>query len=110
MPLQKPGSLSGPQEHILGYQYEQWQRPPSRQKEPNQALGLDDARPKTRGGNQSGSFGGTTMLAQQLYGGQLLGNAGGYPHAHVSGRDGGGGRERKRNIQQFIPQSSSGQG
>jgi hypothetical protein len=36
----------------LNMQFEQWQRPPSRQKEPNQAIGLDlddPARPKTRG-------------------------------------------------------------
>ena len=51
-----------PPQILLGYQYEQWQRPPSRQKEPNQALGLDDARPKTRGNNQCRSLGGTTII------------------------------------------------
>ena len=94
----------GPAANVLGYQYEQWQRPPSRQKEPNQALGLDDARPKTRGGNQTGSFGQTTMLGHQFYGNST------YSHSHVSGRGEGAPRERKRNIQQFIPHSNSGQG
>lgn len=45
------------------------------------------------------------MLSHQFYGNP------GYSHTHVSGRgEGGGPRERKRNIQQYIPHNNSGQG
>lgn len=45
------------------------------------------------------------MLGHQFYANSS------YAHSHVSGRgEAGGPRERKRNIQQFIPHSSSGQG
>ena len=45
------------------------------------------------------------MLGHQFYGNSN------YSHSHVSGRgEGGAPRERKRNIQQFIPHSNSGQG
>lgn len=43
-----------------GIRNDQLQRPPSRQKEPNQALGLEDPRPKTRGGGSG--------VGGQLYG------------------------------------------
>ena len=68
----------------LGYQFEQWQRPPSRQKEPNQAIGFDDEWTKnSRGNNSIGYHFGNQIGAQ-----------------HISGR------ERKRNIQQYIPQQN----
>lgn len=86
MPLNADGTAIAA---TLGYQFEQWQRPPSRQKEPNQALGLDDARPKTRGGGGN-SLGGPPAHINTQY--------------HMSGR----GDNRKRNIQKFIPGSQNG--
>jgi len=48
----------------VGHQFEQWQRPPSRQKEPNQALGLDDSVPQKRGQRDNNSMGGQFFAGQ----------------------------------------------
>ena len=64
-----------------------------------------DARPKTRGGGGN-SLGNTMAISThhntQYYGQQNGFNSGLASHTHMSGRD------RKRNIQQFIPQSKNG--
>lgn len=77
----------------LGYQFEQWQRPPSRQKEPNLALGLDDTRPKTRGRNNASSN------VMNVYGAPER-------QGMMIERQNAPKYDRQRNLQQYIPQKT----
>lgn len=73
----------------VGVQFEQWQRPPSRQKEPNLAVGLDDpTRPKTRGTKGTHSIG--SMFFENGQSASIINP-----------------RERKRNIGQYLPKGHS---